>query len=123
MASESDKKALSVVTNQKLLQVAEGAAKRVSELSKVISELQKSAEENATLATSMLASIQNNSDKIEQIDTRTSNVEEVAKCNKSDLAECMSRLQRLENKSRPPKRSTTRTPRSGTSKEEAAPQR
>ena len=100
MTSESDKKALSLVTNQKLLQVAEGAAKRVSELSKVISELQKSAEENATLASSMLATIQNNTDKIEQVDSRTSNIEEIANCNKSDLADCMARLQRLESKSR-----------------------
>ena len=104
MANEGDKKAPSsasnVVTNQKLLQVAEGAAKRVSELSKVISELQKSAEESASLATSMLASIQSNNDKIDQIETRTSKVEEGVKNNKVDLTACMARLERLENKSR-----------------------
>ena len=98
MANDGEKKTL--VTNQKLMQMAEENAKRLSDLSNVIAVLQISAEENAALTTSMVVNIQTNADKIDEIEKRSSKVEDTAKNNKIELATCMARILRLENKSR-----------------------
>ena len=98
MANDGEKKTL--VTNQKLMQMAEENAKRLSDLSNVIAVLQKSAEENAALTTSMVVNIQTNADKIDEIEKKSSKAEDMAKDNKIELATCMARILRLENKSR-----------------------
>ena len=58
------------VNNENVLKMAESALKSANELSNVIAEIQKSTAENASLAANMLVSIQGNSDRIDQVESR-----------------------------------------------------
>ena len=96
--SEKDKKG--VVTNQQVLQVAENASKGVSDLSKVIAEVQKAADQNASKASSMLASIQANAEKIKEVEEGAKKTANEMQENKLMIDQCVQRIGLLETKTR-----------------------
>ena len=62
-------------TNQQILEIAEGASKGVSEFSKLLAAVQQAADANAAKATSMLASISDNSQRIDGVEAKATKIE------------------------------------------------
>ena len=97
-----DKKnaSVNVFTNQQILEVAQNASKGVSEISKIIASIQKSAEDNVSKAASMMIEISNNAERIGQVEHKTSQLDNEVKENKDKITSCMDRLALLESKHR-----------------------
>ena len=87
-------------TNQQILEVAEGASKGVSDLSKLLAAVQQAADANAAKATSMLASISDNSKRIDGVEAKATKIEAEVEGNKGQISDCLRRIESLERRQR-----------------------